>query len=224
MEIEVTESGRHGAPQSESGSPSNRAAMGRRALLGAGIGGAALSLLPFLSGSAGATPPEEATTTTAPPLRPTTADAEMLGQLQSLELTATALYTEAVNVGGWSDEQAALVTFILEAHRAYGQSLSGLLGRDAPGRRNDELFDAWRDDFTGAADQVLAAAYDLESALVATHTEVLASLEGTNGAARISSMLINEARFCTALADLNGSTDNSELLVDEEADSLVAQG
>ncbi|MDP2292586.1 MAG: hypothetical protein Q8M22_15450 [Actinomycetota bacterium] len=224
MEIEVTESGRHGAPQPESGSTSNRAAMGRRALLGAGIGGAALSLLPFLSGSAGATPPEEAATTTAPPRRPTTADAEMLGQLQALELTAQALYTEAVNVGGWSDEQAALVSFILEAHRAYGQSLSGLLGRDAPGRRNDELFDAWRADFTGAPDQVLAAAYDLESALVATHTEVLASLEGTNGAASISSMLINEARFCTALADLNGSTDNSELLVDDEADSLVGQG
>lgn len=224
MEIEVTESGRHGAPQPESGSSSNRAAMGRRALLGAGIGGAALSLLPFLSGSAGATPPEEAATTTAPPRRPTADDAELLGLLQSAELAAQALYTEAVNVGGWSDEQAALVNFILEAHRGYGQSLSGQLGRAAPGRRNDELFDAWRADFTGAPDQVLAAAYDLESALVATHLEALAVLEGTNGAASISSMMINEARFCTALADLNGSTDNSELLVDNEADSLVGQG
>lgn len=224
MEIEVTESGQHGAPQPESGSTLSRAAMGRRALLGAGIGGAALSLLPFLNRSVGAAPPEEATTTTAPPRRPTSEDAELLGQLQALELTAQALYTEAVGVGGWSEEQAILVTFILEAHRAYGQSLSGLLGRDAPARRSETLFEARRADFTGAPADILAAAYEFESSMVATHTEVLATLEGINGAAMIASMMSNEARFCTALADLSGSTDNSQLLVDNEADSLVGQG
>ena len=49
----------------------------RRALLGAGLGGAALSLLPFLSGrAAAASDSTVATTTTAPPLRPTDADIE----------------------------------------------------------------------------------------------------------------------------------------------------
>lgn len=222
MDIEVTEHGEHAATSAA------RRRMGRRSALGAGLGGAVLSLLPFLSGrtSASATtdPGSTAPTTTLPPLRPTSDDVVLLAYAQQVELTALALYDEALALGGWSDAQAATVTFIREAHLAYGQSLSGLLGRQAPGTKSEKLFTALRGDFTGAIDGVLAAAGALESAAVATHGEVLSTLQGTDGAALIASIQSNEARYSTVLADLAGETDPAVLLVDVEGKSLVGKG
>ena len=86
MEIELTESVDHAAPQR----------VGRRALIGVGVGGAAVSLLPFLSGRAGATT-ADGTTTTVPPRRPTATDAELLGTAQQVELTARELYDVKCN-------------------------------------------------------------------------------------------------------------------------------
>ena len=189
----MTEPGEHAATSSA------RHRVGRRAFLGAGAGGAALSLLPFLSGRAAAS----ATTD---------------------ESTTTALYGEAIAIGGWSDEQAVVVTFIRDAHRAYAQSLSGMLGRSAPNNMSQELFDGLRSDFVGDVAGVLAAAQAFESSAVATHGDVIAKLQGTDGAALLASIQIAEARFCTALADLAGDTDPVTLLVDEEAESLVGRG
>ena len=188
MEIEVTEPGEHAATSSA------RHRVGRRAFLGAGAGGAALSLLPFLSGRAAASATTDESTTTAattPPQRPTADD---------------------------------VVTFIRDAHRAYAQSLSGMLGRSAPNNMSQELFDGLRSDFVGDVAGVLAAAQAFESSAVATHGDVIAKLQGTDGAALLASIQIAEARFCTALADLAGDTDPVTLLVDEEAESLVGRG
>ena len=208
MDIEVTESGPSAAPNT----------MGRRALLGVGAGGAALSLLPFLSGTAAAT------SEPAPPKRPTAGDEALLGEAQQLELTAVALYDVAIGAGGWSDAEASVMVFIREAHEAYAQALSGLLGRAAPGARSEKLFLALSDSFTGSAADMLESALMLESSAVATHTEVLASLESIDGSKLVTSIFINEARFCTVLADLAGKTDTSDLLVDTEQPSLVGQG
>ena len=71
---------------------------------------------------------------------------------------------------------------------------------------------------------VFAAAQAFESSAVATHGDVIAKLQGTDGAALLASIQIAEARFCTALADLAGDTDPVTLLVDEEAESLVGRG
>jgi hypothetical protein len=229
VEIEVTDSGELAAPSE------GRQHVGRRALFGAGLGGAALSLLPLLSGRASASATtdtagtdtastEAATTTTAPPQRPTSADVTLLGLAQQVEATAVALYNEALKVIGWSDEQAVVMTFIRDAHLAYAQALSGLLGRDAPNIISQEVFDAQSADFSGTVDAVLASAGALESTLVATHGDVIATLVGTDGASLIASIQINEARYCTALADLAGDTDNAVLLVDEEAASLAGKG
>lgn len=229
MEIEVTESGADAA-LSDSRPHPEHSGMGRRAIMGAGVGGAALSLLPFLSGRAAAsatTEPastEAATTTTAPPQRPTTEDVALLSFAQQVEGTAVALYNEALKVSGWSDEQAAVVTFIRDAHLAYAQALSGLLGRDAPNSISQEVFDANMAGFSGAIDAVLASAGALESTAVATHGDVIAKLVGTDGGTLIASIQMNEARYCTVLADLAGETDLTVLLVDEEAASLVGEG
>lgn len=224
MEIEVTESGTLAA------TPDSRQPVARRALVGVGLGGAALSLLPFLSGRAAASATTEpastqaATTTTAPPQRPTAQDVTLLSFAQQVEATAVALYNEALKVDGWSDEQALVVTYIRDAHLAYAQALSGLLGRDAPNSISQEVFDAQSAGFSGTVDAVLASAAALESTAVATHGDVIASLAGTDGASLIASIQINEARYCTVLADLAGETDPAVLLVDEEAASLAGKG
>ena len=76
----------------------------RRSIIGAGLGGAALSLLPFLGGRAAATDTTatggsaETTTTTAPPLRPTADDTALLGQAQQLEIAARRLYAQALTL------------------------------------------------------------------------------------------------------------------------------
>ena len=184
MEIEVTESGAFAAMSD------GRQPIGRRAAVrvgaAVGLGGAALSLLSGHADASATTEPAstaEATTTTAPPQRPTADDVALLSFAQQVEATAVALYNEALKVTGWSDEQALVVTFIRDAHLAYAQSLSGLLGRDAPNSISQEVFDAQKDGFSGAIDAVLASAGALESTAVATHGDVIAKLVGTDGAA-----------------------------------------
>jgi hypothetical protein len=194
----------------------------RRALLGAGLGGAALSLLPFLSGrAAAASDSTVATTTTAPPLRPTDADVEMLAALQRLELTAAELYSDAIAAVKWDDAQAIAVTTIRQAHVAFANSIGGLLGKVAPDAISESLHSQLKAGFNSSnADTVLNAAYDLESGAVAAYAEAISSLKGVNGAALAASIQISEARHCTVLADMSGSTDLAQLLVDHEQTAL----
>ncbi len=200
----------------------------RRRLLGIGLGGAAVSLLPFLAGRAGATTPGTAptdsaaatTTTSAPPKRPTDDDVSLLGFAQSVEIAAFRLYEQALANDGFDDNDRAVLATIHDAHQAYASSLSGFLGRQAPNEVNP-VYDDVKSSFTGDRSSVLDAAYQLESTTVATHTDILKQLQGTDGAGLLASILIVEARHGTVIAYLNGSTDLDELLVDPEADALT---
>ncbi len=199
----------------------------RRRLLGIGLGGAAVSLLPFLIGRASATtpnsgPPDTAatTTTTSPPKRPTDDDIVLLGFAATIELAARNLYDVALATKGFDDNERAVLATIREAHEAYATSLSAELGRLAPQEVNP-IFDDLRASFSGDKASVLDAAYGIESTAVATHTDILSKLQGTDGASLLASILIVEARHGTALAYLNGATDLDTLLVDKEADALA---
>jgi len=200
----------------------------RRRLLGIGLGGAAVSLLPFLAGRAGATTPGTAptdsaaatTTTSAPPKRPTDDDVSLLGFAQSVEIAAFRLYEQALANDGFDDNDRAVLATIHDAHQAYASSLSGFLGRQAPNEVNP-VYDDVKSSFTGDRSSVLDAAYQLESTAVATHTDILKQLQGTDGAGLLASILIVEARHGTVIAYLNGSIDLDELLVDPEADALT---
>ena len=199
----------------------------RRRLLGIGLGGAAVSLLPFLVGRANATTPTTgpsattaATTTTAPPKRPSDDDVALLGFAQGVELAARNLYDVALGTNDFDDNTRAVIATIRESHDAYAASLSAILGRLAPQTANP-VFDTLKSSFGGDKKSVLDAAYSLESTAVATHTDVLGKLQGTDGASLIASILIVEARHGTVLAYLNGSTDLDALLVDTEADALT---
>lgn len=202
----------------------------RRRLLGIGLGGAAVSLLPWLVGRASATTTTSgtsdatpATTTTAPPKRPSDADVELLGFAQTVEIAAFRLYEEALATDNFSDDERAVIATFHDAHEAYAQSLSGFLGRDAPQVLNP-VYDEMLESFGGDKPTVLAAAYNLESVAVATHTDILGQLQGTDGAALIASILIVEGAHGTVLADISGETDLDILLVKAEADALAPVG
>ena len=68
----------------------------------------------------------------APP-GPTAADAELLGAAQAVELAARDLYRAAIDAGADDDVYVG----IRDNHQAYADVLSGLLGRAAPGRRDE---------------------------------------------------------------------------------------
>jgi hypothetical protein len=205
----------------------------RRGLIAAGVGGAALSLLPFLSGRADAADTtttaspttEGTTTTTTPPKRPTDSDIALIATAQQAEFTAQTLYQRALTrVKGWTPEQTTVITTLGGSHQAFANAFSGMLGRVAPNAADSALLAKLDSSFTGSTDSVLKAAADLESTLVATHLDILGRLQGVNGATQVAAIVSAEARHVTVLLDLAGSKDLSALLVDTEAASLLGNG
>jgi hypothetical protein len=214
----------------------------RRRLIGAGLVGLAGSLVPRLAGSAGAssdtttgdtttgdsttaatTEGTQATTTTAPPKQPTPGDVELLSFAQSIELAAAELYATALGSGSLGEKTTEIVQTIHQAHVSYGQSLNALLGRKAPGQSLGSLVDGNSDAFGGSNAAFLEAARQLENTAVATHTDLIADIEGTDGAQLIASVVLAEARFGLALADLAGETDLAKL-VSTGAEPLAVEG
>ncbi|MEO5724237.1 MAG: ferritin-like domain-containing protein, partial [Ilumatobacteraceae bacterium] len=157
--------------------------------------------------------------TTAAPNRPTPDDTVLIEFVQTVEVAARELYDMAIGGSALSGDQKVVVTAIGQAHRAYAQILSGLLGRDLPAAAADVL-KARSSAFGGTADEILAAAGDLESTLVATQLDAVGKLAGLDGAELLASIATVEARHCTVLADMRGSKKFADLLVFKEADAL----
>lgn len=193
----------------------------RRTVIGIGVGGAA-SLLPLLAGRVGAAGPRSTGARTAPPpQRPTAGDSDLLGALQQLELSALALYDQAIALSGWPAAQATVVTTLRESHAAYAEALGALLGGDAPGEADMALIDQFATEFGRTPTKAMQAAVELESALVATHLEALGRLEGIDGATLVASIQITEARHTTVLAEMTDAGTLSDLLVDRDEASLL---
>lgn len=157
-----------------------------------------------------------ATTTTAPPKRPTDADIGLLSFAQMLELAARDLYNVALGKSVFADATLEAVKAIGEAHEAYAQAISGLIGRVAPNSAQSDLFDELSKDFEGSAKDVATAARSLENNLVATHVDIVGKLVGVDGSALVASMVVVEARHATVLAHIAG--------VDTLDDQLATEG
>jgi hypothetical protein len=194
----------------------------RRRLIGAGLAGLVGSLV--LAGRAGATATPDQTTTTAPPRQPLDADKRLLGAAQRAELAAVALYDTALAGRQLVGDQRAVVAGIREAHEAYGQSLSAILGKAAPDIAEQAVVEQFGGAFGGPVGAMLEAATLLENVLVATHTELVGALEGTDGTALVASILVVEARHATVLADMAGVTDPDQLLVNEATPLAPTEG
>jgi rubrerythrin len=183
----------------------NRGASRRRFLQAGAAGAVASVALPVLtrsvSAQAGGTPP----------LRPTSADVTALRFAQGVELAARDLYELALAGGGYGEDLAPVMAAMSQHHRSYAQAISGLLGPDANGQPNEGVLGQFRTRFSNPSSAISAAAR-LEDTAVATHTELLGTLEGTDGAALIASILVVEARHATVLATAAGVTDLNQLL------------
>jgi hypothetical protein len=160
------------------------------------------------------------TTTTAPPRRPNADDIALLSFAQSVELSIRDLYDVALGGKTFSGATRAALTAIREAHEAYGQSLSGLLGREAPNKRVEELFTSMQKSFSGAAADVATAAQALENTAVATHSDIIGKLVGIDGSSLVASIAIVEARHATYLATLAGAKTLDEELAGGDAKAL----
>jgi Ferritin-like domain len=188
-------------------------------VLAAGFAGTMLGLAGGRAAGAGTTPPTPEPTDPTLPLRPTTSDLVLLQFAMSVEMTAADLYQAAIGAG--AEDQ--LVTVLRNSHRSYADVLRGILGTSAIDRRDEALYDELVASFEDPDTASLSAtAYDLESSLVATHTEQLRSLQSIDGARRVAAMLIVEARHCTVLADAAGRGDDLDALFVNDAEPLTA--
>jgi hypothetical protein len=194
----------------------------RRRIVGAGLIGLAGSLVPSLAARAGASP-DQATTTTAPPKRPSDADLELLRFAQTAELAAQSLYTKALATD-LGPATAAVVAKVRDAHQAYGQALAAEIGRSAPGTPDATIVGDLEGAFTGGQAGMVAAAAQLENTLVATHTEVIGALEGIDGARLIASIVIAESRHAVVFNDLAGNTGLDDYLLNEATALAPAEG
>ncbi|MFM8267355.1 MAG: hypothetical protein ACKOA2_04985 [Ilumatobacteraceae bacterium] len=185
----------------------------RRQLLGLGVGAGVGVLV-------GASPAAAADSR-----QPTEADVTLLAKAQQLELAMRAVYDDVIaDVPGWSDDEAALMVALREAHEEFANALSATLGRSAPGTVDDRLVRRLRNGVGARPADALVGMWSLESAAVATHAAVLGNLESSAAAELTVAIQLGEARHCTALAHLAGITDTALLLVDDEAAPIEVDG
>jgi hypothetical protein len=200
----------------------------RRRLLAAGFAGTTLGLLGSRAVSASpdtSTPPTDEGSTspaagaTAPSPTPTEDDIPKLQFAHALEIAARDLYQAAFDAGVQDDTLASLQT----NHQAYADVLHGLLGTDGGQRADEGVVRRFRSRFaSGDVGRVVDAAYDLESAAVATHTALIGELQGIDGAHLLASIAVVEARHVAVLADMAGRGDDVDAMFRNDAEPLSA--
>jgi hypothetical protein len=164
--------------------------------------------------------PAVAATTTQPPSRPTPDDVALLAFAQSFELTARDLYQSAID-GGSAGSFADVFETLAENHEEYGNVIAGIIGVNAPQRRDDAIYEQFLAGFSARLPEAVAqAGYELESTAVATHTDLIGQLAGLDGATTLAALLVVESRHCTVLAHLAGQGDNMAALLENTASPL----
>ena len=138
---------------------------------------------------------------TAPPKMPTTADKQLLDFALSAELSVHDLYLKAIDSGMLSADEKLMMQMFSEHHKAYAQSLNGLLGKEASNTRNEALFSTYDGQLT-SAQAMSRVLQSVENTMVATHTDILSSLQGLDGATLVASIITVEARHAAVFGTL----------------------
>jgi hypothetical protein len=171
------------------------------------------------AGLAGAAALSIARPASAAPTSPTAGDEELLRQAMQLELTAAALYREAIDAG-LSDAAGELAAVFAENHTAYAAEIAGAAGFSA-NTRNEEIFEQLRSDFaTSDADDFAQVAASLENTAAATHSALMADYESFNARKMTSSIIVVEARMATVLTDLGGFATSLDDIFEPDAEAL----
>ncbi len=147
---------------------------------------------------------------TAPPKMPTSADKQLLDFALSAELSVHDLYVTAINSGMLSADEKLMMEMFSEHHKSYAQSLNGLLGKAATNTRNEALYTTYAGQLTSAQamNRVLQS---IENTMVATHIDILSSLEGIDGATLVASIITVEARHAAVFGTLPTSSLSNAL-------------
>lgn len=184
-------------------------ATSRRGLLGA-LGAAGL---------AGAAALAVARPASAAPNSPTDGDKELLRAAMELELSAAALYQEALDAG-LDGDAAVLATVFAGNHTAYADQIAGTAGFSA-NTRNEEVFDQLQSTFaTSDVDAFAEAAASLENTAAATHTSILGDYESVDARSLTAAIIVVEARMATVLTDLGGLASNLDDVFEPTAEPL----
>jgi hypothetical protein len=146
----------------------------------------------------------------AAPNSPTEEDKVFLRQAMELELTAQALYQEAI-ASGLSDVAGALAVVFAENHVTYADKIAGAAGFSA-NTRNEEVYELLKPAFaTSDAEAFAEVAAGLENTAAATHTALLPEYVSVDARTLTASILVVEARMATVLADLQGITSLDDI-------------
>ena len=146
----------------------------------------------------------------APTKMPTGADKQLLDFALSAELSVHDLYVTAINSGMLSADEKLMMEMFSEHHKSYAQSLNGLLGKAATNTRNEALYTTYAGQLTSAQamNRVLQS---IENTMVATHIDILSSLEGMDGATLVASIITVEARHAAVFGTLPTSSLSNAL-------------
>ena len=147
---------------------------------------------------------------TAPPKMPTTADKQLLDFALSAELSVHDLYLKAIDSGMLSADEKLMMQMFSEHHKAYAQSLNGLLGKAASNTRNEALFSTYAGQLT-SAQAMSRVLQSVENTMIATHTDILSSLQGLDGATLVASIITVEARHAAVFGTLPNLSLSSAL-------------
>jgi superoxide dismutase len=136
----------------------------------------------------------------------------------SAELSVHDLYITAINSGMLSADERSMMEMFSEHHKSYAQSLNGLLGKAATNTRNEALYSTYAGQLTSAQamNRVLQS---VENTMVATHTDILSSLQGMDGATLVASIITVEARHAAVFGTL--PTANLSSALNSAATSLA---
>ena len=184
-------------------------ATSRRGLIGA-LGAAGL---------AGAAALSVARPASAAPSSPTEDDKVLLRQAMELELTARALYEEAIGAG-LSDVALELATVFAENHVTYADKIAGAAGFSA-NTRNEEVFEQLQSAFaTSDAEAFAEVAASLENTATATHTALLPEYVSVDARTLTASILVVEARMATVLTDFGGLASDLDDVFEPDGEPL----
>jgi hypothetical protein len=146
------------------------------------------------------------------------ADRALIQFALEAEQAAHGLYAAAAGSAVGRGDAGPAIALMRDHHRAYAQALNGLYGEGASSTRSAAVLEAFAARVTDPA-AALGALRELENVLAATHTAVVGSLESTDAAALVASIVTTESRHAAVLAELAG--DDLDAALDRAAEPLA---
>lgn len=146
------------------------------------------------------------------------ADKPLLIAAQSAEMAVHDLYLNAIAKAGFSGDELATMKLFADHHLAYVQSIGGILGKAAPFKRDDAIYQQFLS-ATSSGATASRTLQTLENTLASTHIDILSRLESTDAANLVASIITVEARHAAVFGVLPTISLSSAL--DNTAQSLL---